>query len=210
MEKITLLISDDHMMIRESWNFILNKDPRFNVIALARTGEEAVELVKQFHPDVVLMDINLPGINGIEATQVIRSVSPTTKVLGVSMHTQPAYVRKMMQQGACGYISKNSSMQEMYKAIIAVYNDYIYLSDEVKDTMASLSFNNPDQQTAFNSISKKELEVVEFIKKGYSSREIADCMKVSTKTIERHRYNILKKLKLKNSASLVNYFNNNN
>src|SRR5438067_2252311 len=119
-EKISILIADDHTLVRETWSFILNTDPRFTVIAESGSGEEAVELAKNLRPNIVIMDINLPGMNGIEATQLIRKYSPGTKVLGVSLHTQPTYARKMIQKGAMGYVTKNSSREEMFKAITEV------------------------------------------------------------------------------------------
>lgn len=209
MEKITILITDDHLMLRESWALVLNNDPRFNVIALAATGEEAIKLVNQLHPDIVLMDINLPGINGIQATQAMRKDSPATKVLGVSMQIQPSYVHKMINAGASGYVTKNSPIEEMCSAIIEVHNNQVYICDEIKNVMAHVFINSNDGQTGISPVSKREIEVIEFVSKGYSSREIADCLKVSIKTIEAHRYHVLKKLKLKNVAALVNYFHNN-
>src|SRR5688572_27303695 len=109
MEKITILITDDHTLIRQSWNLVLTADPRFKIVAEASSGEEAVEIAKQLRPNIATMDINLPGMSGIEATQLIKKVSPGTKILGVSMHTQPSYARTMMKQGAMGYLTKNSS-----------------------------------------------------------------------------------------------------
>ena len=208
MEKITILITDDHTMVRETLGFLLNKDPRFNVIALAATGEQAVELVKQINPDIVLMDINLPGIDGIEATQAIRKISSTIKILGVSMQTQLSYVYKMIELGANGYVTKGSSVEEMCKAIIEVYHNRTYICAEVKNIMTNLYIHNNDRQTQFSSVSQREKEVIEYVRKGYSSKEIADFLKVTAKTVEMHRYNILKKLNLKNVAALVNYFNN--
>jgi two-component system invasion response regulator UvrY len=116
MEKITILIADDHTLVRETWSFILNTDERFNVVAESGSGEDAVEQAKLLRPNVVIMDINLPGINGIEATQLIRKFSPGSKILGVSLHTQPTYARKMIQKGASGYVTKNSSREEMFQS----------------------------------------------------------------------------------------------
>src|SRR5215213_8618023 len=112
MEKITILITDDHTLVRETWSFILNNDPRFSVVAQCGTGEEAVELAQTLQPDVVIMDINLPGMNGIEATRLIHKYVPSTRILAVSIHTQPAYTRRMMQSGAMGYVTKNSKKEE--------------------------------------------------------------------------------------------------
>ena len=106
MDKITILIADDHTLVRETWSFILNTDPRFSVIAESGSGEEAVELAKKLRPNIVIMDINLPGINGIEATQQIRKFSPGSRILGVSLHTQPTYARKMMQKRGNGICHK--------------------------------------------------------------------------------------------------------
>ena len=135
MEKISILIADDHTLVRETWSYILNTDTRFNVIAECGSGEEAVELSKSLRPNVVIMDINLPGINGIEATQQIRKFSPGSKVLGVSLHTQPTYARKMIQKGAMGYVTKNSSPNEMILAIREVMKGKPYICDEMKRKM---------------------------------------------------------------------------
>jgi DNA-binding NarL/FixJ family response regulator len=208
MEKITILITDDHTMVRETLSVLLNSDPRFNVIALAKTGEEAIELTKQFKPDIVLMDINLPGINGIVATQAIRKITSTTKIIGLSMQTLPSFVYQMIQHGAGGYVTKNSSFPEMCKAIIEVHNGRRYICDEIKDIIANNTLSGNDNETQFASVSEREIEIIEFVRKGFSSREIADCLKLSIKTIDAHRYNVMKRLKLKNVAALVNYFNN--
>jgi len=208
MDKITILIADDHTLVRETWSFILNTDPRFTVVAECGSGEEAVELAKNLRPHIVIMDINLPGMNGIEATQLIRKFSPGSKVLGVSLHTQPTYARKMMQKGAMGYVTKNSSREEMFKAIMEINNGKKYICDEIKNILSEQVISGEDQQTGLNSLSQREIEIISFIKKGHSSKEIADALNISVKTVEVHRYNILKKLNLKNAAALVNYINN--
>ncbi len=208
MEKITILIADDHTLVRETWGFILNNDPRFQVIAECGTGEEAVELSKNMRPNIVIMDINLPGINGIEATQLVRKFSPGTKILGVSLHTQPTYARKMMQKGASGYVTKNSSREEMYKAIEEIYAGRKYICEEIKNILSDQVMAGEEQQTGLNSLSQREIEIIGYIKKGNSSKEIADTLNISVKTVEVHRYNILKKLNLKNAAALVNFINN--
>jgi len=208
MEKITILIADDHTLVRETWSYILNADPRFSVVATCSTGEDAVEQSKELRPNIVMMDINLPGLNGIEATQLIRKFSPGSKVLGVSLHTQPAYARKMMQKGAMGYITKNSSCEEMFKAIIEVYNKRKYICDEIKNILSEQVLSGDEQHSGLNSLSRREIEIIGFIKKGYSSKEIAEELNISVKTVEVHRYNTLKKLNLKNCAAMVNYINN--
>jgi DNA-binding NarL/FixJ family response regulator len=207
MEKITILVADDHTLVRETWSFILNADPRFKVVAECGSGEDAVELARQLRPNIVIMDINLPGMNGIEATQLIRKFSPGSKVLGVSMHTQPAYARKMLQKGAMGYVTKNSSCDEMCKAIMEIHHNRKYICDEIKNILSDQVMSGDDQQIGLNSLSEREIEIIGFIKKGFSSKEIAQPLSISVKTVEVHRYNILKKLNLKNTAAMVNYIN---
>jgi DNA-binding NarL/FixJ family response regulator len=208
MEKITILIADDHTLVRETWSFILNTDPRFKVIAESGSGEDAVELAKQLRPQIVIMDINLPGMNGIEATQQIRKFSPASKILGVSLHTQPTYARKMIQKGAMGYVTKNSSREEMFKAIMEIQSGRKYICDEIKNILSEQVISGEDTNNGLNSLSQREIEIISFIKKGNSSKEIADTLNISVKTVEVHRYNILKKLNLKNAAALVNFINN--
>ena len=208
MEKITILIADDHTLVRETWAFILNTDPRFSVIAECGSGEEAVEMAKNLRPQIVIMDINLPGINGIEATQQIRKFSPGSRVLGVSLHTQPTYARKMIQKGAMGYVTKNSTKEEMFKAIIEINNGKKYICDEIKNILSEQVIGGDEAQSGLNSLSQREIEIISFIKKGKSSKEIADDLEISVKTVEVHRYNILKKLNLNNAAALVNFINN--
>ena len=208
MKKITILITEDHTLIRQTWNFLLNSDPRLQVIADCGSGEEAVEIAGKMRPDVVIMDINLRGISGIEATPLIRKYSPGSKILGVSLHSQPAYARKMIQQGAMGYVTKNSSGEEMIKAIVEVHNNRKYICDEIKSILSEQMVNGDSPSEGLNSLSKREIDIIGYIKQGFSSREIADSINISVKTVEVHRYNILKKLKMKNVAALVNYINN--
>jgi two-component system invasion response regulator UvrY len=209
MKKINILITDDHTLVRESWVLLLNADCRFNVIAQCGSGEEAVELARNLRPDIVIMDINLPGINGFEATTQIRKFSPGSKVLGVSLHTQPAYVRKMIRSGATGYVTKNSSQEEMFNAIVEIHNNRKYICKQIKNILSEQAMNPDDQPGGLHSLSKRELHIISYIKNGYSSREIADSINISVKTVEVHRYNILKKLDLPNVAALVNFINHN-
>jgi two-component system invasion response regulator UvrY len=153
------------------------------------------------------MDINLPGISGIEATKQIRRMLPGAKVLGISLHTQPSYARKMMKAGAYGYVTKNTSTNEMFKAIMEVYGGKKYICAEIKNILSG-HITGEDEQAKIESLSLREIEVIKHIKDGRSSKEIAQALFISVKTIEVHRYNILKKLRLKNVAALVNFINN--
>jgi DNA-binding NarL/FixJ family response regulator len=207
MEKITILLVDDHKLIRESWSFILNSDPRFLVIGETSNGDEAVEIAKNIRPNIVLMDVNMTPVNGFDATKQIRKYSPGSKVIGISMHTMPAYARRMLQMGAMGYVTKNSSKDEMIAAIVEVNNGKKYVCEEVKNILAQQELEDEDGLPDMNVLSRRELEIVKLIKEGMSSKEIALRLDISLKTVEVHRYNILKKLNLKNTASLVNFIN---
>ena len=138
MQKITIIIVDDHRLVRETWSFILNSDPRFKVIGECECGEDAVTEVQKLQPDVVIMDINLPGISGIDATeQIIQSGCPS-KILGVSLHSDPNYARRMLQKGAMGYVTKNSAREEMFEAITRIKNGEKYICEEIKSILSKL------------------------------------------------------------------------
>jgi len=208
MNKISILIADDHKLIRETWAYILNSDPRFKVIASCGNGEEAVELAKEKHPGVILMDINMSPFSGMEATKQIRKIIPDSKIIGVTMHSQPAYAKKMLQIGARGYVTKNSSKEEMIKAILEVYEGNKYICEEIRNILSDQSLNENEDSQNINTLTEREMQIINLIKQGFSSKEIAADLEISLKTVEVHRHNILKKLKLKNSASLVNFINN--
>jgi len=207
MEKITVLIADDHQLIRDAWTYMLNSDPRFTVIGVASTGEQAVELTSILRPAIVLMDINFHGLSGFEATQLIRKKSPGSRIIGVSMHTMPAYAKKMLKMGASGYVTKNSSKEEFFEAILEVRQGKTFICSEIKDILARQEMETDHSKPDINILSKRELQIVNCIKDGLSSKEISSKLGVSLRTIEVHRYNILKKLTLPNSAALVNYVN---
>lgn len=207
MEQITIVLVDDHKLIRDSWSFILNSDPRFTVIGETNSGEEAVKIVKTLKPNIVLMDVNMTPVNGFDATSLITKYSPGSKVIAVSMHTMPAYAKRMMQLGAMGYVTKNSSKDEMIKAIIEVSSGKRYICEEVKNILAHKELEEEVSPGDMNTLSRREIDVIQHIKLGLSSKEIAIKLDISLKTVEVHRYNILKKLKLKNTAALVNFIN---
>ena len=207
MKTITILIVDDHRLVRETWGYILNSDRQFKVIAECGSGEEGVELARQLRPDIVIMDVNLPGITGIEATSLIRKFAPASRILGVSFHSQPAYAKKMLQTGARGYITKNSSSEEMFEAIMEVYNGKKFICGEIKDKLSEQMIEGDNNSKGMDALSHREIEIINLIKNGLTSKEIADSLGISAKTVEVHRYNILKKLDLKNAAALVHFIN---
>ena len=208
MQKISILLVDDHRLIRDSWSFILNSDPRFEVIGETSNGEEAIRIAREKRPDIILMDVNMTPINGFDATKQIRKFSPGSRIIGVSMHSMPAYAKRMLQLGAMGYVTKNSSKDEMINAVLEVHNGHKFICDEVKTILAQQELEEGTTTTNdLNNLSRRELDIINLIKEGHSSKEIALKLDISLKTVEVHRYNILKKLNLKNTVYLVNFIN---
>lgn len=206
--KISILIAEDYSLVRQAMRSVLESDERFEVVGESERGEDAVLMTQQLNPGVVLMDIGLLGINGIEATKQIRENAPQTKVLCISGHSQASYVKQMMKSGACGYITKNCSRREMYKAILEVYAGNKYFCEEVKDVIVDDSLKL-GKAGPMPHLSKRELQIGVLITQGRTSREIAEDLGIALKTVEVHRYNMLKKLQLTNSAALANYFHSN-
>ena len=206
-EKVTIIIVDDHKLIRETWSFVLGNDPRFEVLGDYGDPETAIEMAKKLQPNVVLMDINMTPISGFDATGQIRRYSPNSKVIGVSMHSQPAYARKMLQVGAHGYVTKNSSKDEMVKAILEVDKGNRYVCEEIRNIISEQLNESAGDEPDVRSLTEREIQIIHLIKDGNSSKEIALQLDISLKTVEVHRHNILKKLRLRNSAALVNFVN---
>jgi DNA-binding NarL/FixJ family response regulator len=155
----------------------------------------------------VLLDINLSQGSGLDAVPLIRKFSPGTKIIAVSMHNKPAYAKKMLRLGAKAYVTKNSNHEEMLKALDIVMKGGVYVCTEIKDILSDQALGNIAEGPDINDLSLREIEIVKLIKEGFSSKEISSQLNISTRTVEVHRHNILKKLKLKNTASLINFIN---
>jgi len=206
MKKVTILLVDDHKLIRETWKYILDMHSPFEVIAMCGTAEEAIDLARKHSPQIILLDINLPGMTGLEATSLLRKYSPGVKIIGVSMHTQLVYARQMMKIGASGYVTKNSSKDELITAINEVIEGRRYICSEIKDIIAEeLCAGNEERKKLVNHLSKRQIEIIELLRNGCSSKEIAEALFISAKTVEVHRYQILKKLNLKNTPALISF-----
>ena len=218
MEKIRILIAEDHKLIRETWTFILNNDSRFIVVASCSDSSEAVEIAAIKNPEIVLMDINMMPLNGFEATAQIATVSPETKVIGLSFYSELLFVKKMFAAGAKGYITKNSGREEMYEAILAVHSGDLYVCEEIRkqgfDVHAVPVMDSSNIGTltdnSMGSLTNKEIQISQCIRQGLRSKDIAGRLSISIKTVEVHRHNILRKLQVRNSVSLVNVLNSKN
>lgn len=205
MNKITVLLVDDHRMMMDAWAIVLGQHKQFKVVGQATVPEEALKLVEAEKPEIVLTDINMSPIDGFTLTEKILEISPASKVIGVSMHNIPIYAKKMLRMGGRGYVTKNSSKDELITAILEVHSGNIFICKEIKDILASEQLDENNDMMGIYSLTEKELEIIACVKQGLSSREIAELKEVTLKTVEVHRYNILKKLGLPNTAALVSY-----
>lgn len=208
-QKIKLFLVDDHRMVIDMWASMLAADPKFEIVGTSLDAEKALEEIKIKLPNVVLLDITLPGISGIDLAKSLREKVPTAKILGVSMHTNIILIKQMLMSGASGYVSKTSSFDEMKSAILAVNEGQRYICRDVKDYITNqvISEHNADPAYRINQLTKRELEIVNMIKDGHSSREISEKLFISKRTVEVHRYNIFKKLDVNNITSLIRVTN---
>jgi len=207
-KKISIIIFDDHNLVAEMWSELINADERFSVVGICNdTTDACIESVKTKRPDVVIMDININPISGIDATKLIKKVSPGSKVIGVSMHNQPSFAKRMLKNGALGYVTKSSNRTEMLEAIIAVTEGKTFVCKEIQENLAKQILVDDDVPD-ISKLSEREVEVLTYIKDGLSSKEIAEKLFLSARTVEVHRSNILKKLNLKNTASLLKFIHN--
>lgn len=205
MKKVSLFFVDDHKLFREMLLEMFSISGEFTIAGASGTIEDAIEQIKQYRPDVVLLDINLNEETGFDAIPLIRKYSPGSKIIGVSMHLLPAYTQKMFRLGAHGYVTKSSSRMEFFKAITEVQKGYKYVCSDIKDIISEKTFSEAAGKCGLNELTCREIEIIQMLKQGFSSKEIGSELSLSVRTVEVHRYNILKKLKLKNAASLINY-----
>lgn len=204
---IRLLIADDHQVISESLTPALNSQKGIAVVAEVNNGRAAVAMTKKLKPDIVIMDIAMPELNGIEATRQIIAQSPAAKVIILSMHADRRYVMGALEAGASGYVTKSCSLKELAAAIRTVYKNKKYLSPEVSSIVIekSLSVLKEKFSPSAAVLTKRESEVLQLLAEGRTVKESAFELKVSIKTVHTHRAKIMKKLKINNTASLIKY-----
>jgi DNA-binding NarL/FixJ family response regulator len=202
----TILIADDHRLLREGLRALLEREG-FQVVAEADNGRSAVKLAKQLQPDIVITDIAMPDLNGVEATRQICAEAPRSKVLALSMHTESRFVLGILEAGASGYLLKDSAFEELAGAIKAILKDQIYLSPAIAGVVLSQSLSRLGSKRRSQQIelSKREREVLQLIAEGKSTKEIAATLYVSVKTVETHRKQIMDKLDIHSIAELTKY-----
>lgn len=203
---IRLLIADDHKLMREGLRALLSGESDIEVIGEASNGREIVKMVEDSSPDIVLMDISMPQLNGIDATRQIEDLSGDTRVIALSMHADRLFVQGVLKAGAGGYILKDSAFEELAQAVRAVSNGQMYLSPGVAGVVVEgfLKTNGPPVADEV-SLTAREREVLQLITEGISTRDIATQLHISVKTVETHRRQLMKKLDLFTVAELTKY-----
>lgn len=204
---VAILIADDHQIVRQGLRGLLAQQADFTVIAEAEDGRDAVRLACELTPDVVIIDVGMPELNGIDATRQLLAECPGARVVGLSMHADRRYVTEMLKAGAMGYLLKDCAFEELVTAIRTVLHDKIYLSQRIheqvlQDYVAQL---NRADATAFSLLSPREREVLQLIAEGASVKEIAEQLSISVKTVETYRAQIMEKLDLHSVAELTKY-----
>ncbi|MGB2905761.1 MAG: response regulator transcription factor [Candidatus Aminicenantaceae bacterium] len=208
MKGIKVVLADDHTIVRKGLRSLLDAEVDMDVIGEAGDGKEAIELVGQLKPHIVVMDIGMPVLNGLEATRRIIKKHPDTKVLILTMHTNEEYVFEILQAGASGYIIKKAAPTELVAAIRAVKQGESFLSPSISKKVIEEYLQRAGEEKredAFDLLTDREREVLQLIAEGLSTREIAEKLFISTKTVETHRMHMMEKLDLHGTADLTRY-----
>jgi DNA-binding NarL/FixJ family response regulator len=206
IKKIKVLIADDHVMVRQGFMVLLNAQPDIEVIGEAADGNEMVELTETLHPDVVLADISMPNLNGIEATKLIHQRNPEMPVVMVTTHTSSSYVVRALRSGARGYVVKNDDFQHVIQAIKAVSLGQRYLSTLVSEQIIdSVVSGTSGEFNLDERISIREREILQLLAEGNSNSQIAKKLVISARTVETHRTNIMRKLELSSQIDILRY-----
>lgn len=201
-KKIKLLLVDDHEIVRAGLRMLFLAEPDMEIVGEVNTGEEAIEAVQQLKPDVVIMDVAMPGIGGIEATRRIKQAYPDTCVLALTMHEDEQYFFEMLNAGASGYIPKRAAPDDLVSAIRVVHSGNVFLHA----TLARHLMRDVVGQPATpDDLTPREKEVLTYIAEGCTNREIAETLVISVKTVDRHRENIMQKLNMHSRIELVKY-----
>jgi DNA-binding NarL/FixJ family response regulator len=203
---IRVAIADDHALVREGMRRMLSGSRQIDVVGEAANGAEAVELVTEKEPDVLLLDITMPVKDGIEATEEIVELKKKTKILILSMHADEQYALRTLRAGANGFISKGARLEELLKAIKEVHNGERYLPEQMSETLGDRGIDDKiDEKSLVDMLSPREYQVMSYLAQGMTSREIADVLAISPKTVDTHRGHLLKKLRLRNNADLTRF-----
>jgi len=209
MKRITVLLAEDHTIVREGFRKMLEMEEDIEVVGEAQEGREAVALAKKLHPDVVLMDIAMPHLNGLEATRQVLKAVPATKVLILSAHSDDAYVKNATESGAVGFLLKQTSSHEVCRAIREVQKGRTFFSPSITRRQDRIHPLTPDRTGALKKkaarLTSREMEVLQLIAEGKANKETADELGIGIKTVEKHREHLMQKLDIHDTAGLTRY-----
>lgn len=208
--QIKILVADDHGVLRAGLRALLNDEPDLSVVGEADSGEEALKIAKKVSPDIVLMDLNMPGMGGIEAARMMVKSHPQTRVLILTVHEDNELLKEAIKAGASGYILKRAVESELIYAIHAVMRGDLYIhSAMTRALLSNPPKEQPDVPDAAEELTPRELEVLRLIAEGHTNRQIADLLSLSVRTVESHRSNLMEKLNLHSRVELVRYAHRN-
>lgn len=202
-ERIKILIADDHSIFRESLKVLLETVPSFKVVGLAGNGSEAIEEAERVNPDVVLMDLSMPMMDGMDATRKILQKSPRAKVIILSVLDREEFISQMLEAGVSGYLTKDINAMDLFSAVNSAYRGDTYFSPSISRKVINGYLKTENERA--KPLSKREKEIVKLLADGRSKREISDLLCISPRTVDTHRANILRKLNLRNLPDLVRY-----
>ena len=204
---LKILLADDHKIVRDGFRTLLAKNGEINIVGEAENGRVTVELAKKMGPDIVIMDVAMPDLNGIEAARKVIAECPGVKVIAISMHSDRRYVSEMLKAGASAYLSKDYAFDELETAIRAVMSKKIYLSPDISGVVVENYVRQvpKSEPSAYSLLSDREREVLQLLAEGKTAKEIAEQLHVSIKTVETHRTNIMTKLDIHRIAELTKY-----
>lgn len=208
MSKIRLLLVDDHQIVRAGLRMLFLAEPDMEIVGEVGSGDEALQAARDLKPDVIIMDVAMPGMSGIEATRRIKEASPDTAVLALTMHEDEQYFFEMLNAGASGYIPKRAAPDDLVSAIRVVSQGNVFLHSTLAKFLVKdfLDRTEPDSvPPVVVELTPREHEVLTYIAEGYTNREIAEALIISVKTVDRHRENIMQKLNLHSRVELVKY-----
>ncbi|PKQ16079.1 MAG: DNA-binding response regulator [Actinobacteria bacterium HGW-Actinobacteria-7] len=204
---IRVVVADDHQMMREGLTLQLSSNHQYEVVAQAADGIEALEAVRTHSPDVVVMDLGMPGLNGIEATRQVLEASPGTKVIVLSGHAEEHFVSSALQAGAAGYVLKGDAFAELDQALTHVLSGGVYLSPGVQAVVVNQALGRTSSQPGLShkELSPRELEVLRMLAEGMTAKQVAQALHLSVKTVEAHRRQVMEKTDTNSMADLVRY-----
>lgn len=209
IKKISIIIADDHAVLRSGLKALLNCSPQFEVIAEAGNGLEAVKLVGELHPDILILDLAMPIMNGVECIKEIRSRGMNCPILVLTMYDDEEFIKEVMQSGANGYLLKKSADTELMEAILRIHAGRKYLNETVSQALIDMLLRAPGSEgpadDPYKKLSGREREVLRYLAKGHTNTEIAEKLSLSSKTIDTYRARIMNKLNVNKKSELVRY-----